>query len=80
MLHVEGTRVHYELARKYIWPNMVREIKIICKACETCEKGKVRRQNLSAEFEQADKETRMTFLYPDRPTPLTFTVMPKAKS
>ncbi len=43
MLHVEGARVYYELARKYIWPNMVREIKIICKACETCEKGKVRR-------------------------------------
>jgi hypothetical protein len=35
---------------------MVREIKIICKACEICEKGKVRRQNLSAEFEQADKD------------------------
>ncbi len=56
MLHVEGARVHYELARKYIWPNMVREIKIICKAYETCEKGKVRRQNLSTEFEQADKD------------------------
>jgi transposase InsO family protein len=35
---------------------MIREIKIICKACEICEKGKVRRQNLSAEFEQADKD------------------------
>ena len=23
MLHVEGNRVHYELAMKYIWPNMV---------------------------------------------------------
>jgi hypothetical protein len=34
MLHVEGARVHYELARKYIWPNMVREIKITCKACQ----------------------------------------------
>ena len=56
MLHVEGARVHYELARKYIWPNMTRDIKIICKACETCEKSKVRRQNLSAEFEQADKD------------------------
>ena len=56
MLHVEGNRVHYELSRKYIWPNMVREIKIICKACETCEKSKVRRQNLSADFEQADKD------------------------
>ena len=56
MLHVEGARVHYELARKYIWPNMARDIKIICKACETCEKSKVRRQNLSAEFEQADKD------------------------
>ncbi len=35
---------------------MVRKIKIICKACQTCEKGKVRRQNLSAEFEQTDKD------------------------
>ncbi len=56
MLHVEGARVHYELARKYIWPIMVREIKIICKACQTCKKGKVRKQNLSAEFEKADKD------------------------
>ena len=47
MLHVEGARVHYELARKYIWPNMVREIKIICKACQTCEKSKVRQGRYS---------------------------------
>ena len=26
VLHVEGARVHYQLSRKYIWPNMVREI------------------------------------------------------
>ena len=56
MLHVQGNRVHYELARKYIWPNMVREIKVICNACQTCEKSKIRRQNLSAEFEQAEKD------------------------
>ena len=56
MLHVDGARVNYELSRKYIWPNMVKDIKTICKACHTCEKSKVRRQNLSAEFEQADKD------------------------
>jgi transposase InsO family protein len=56
MLHQNGTRVHYELSRKYIWPNMARDIKVMCKACQTCQKSKVRRQNLSAEFEQADKD------------------------
>ncbi len=56
MLHVDGARVNYELSRKYIWPNIGRDIKTICKACHTCEKSKVRRQNLSAEFEQADKD------------------------
>ena len=56
MLHQSGARVNYELSRKYIWPNMVREIKAICKACHICQLSKVRRQNLSAEFEQADKD------------------------
>jgi hypothetical protein len=56
MLHQNGTRVHYKLSRKYIWPNMARDIKVICKVYQTCEKSKVRRQNLSAEFEQASKD------------------------
>jgi hypothetical protein len=56
MLHQNGTRVHYELSRKYIWSNMARDVKVICKACQTCEKSKMRRQSLSAEFEQADKD------------------------
>jgi hypothetical protein len=56
MLHQNGTRVNYELSRKYIWPNMARDIKVICKAFQTCQNSKVRRQNLSAEFEQADKD------------------------
>jgi transposase InsO family protein len=56
MLHQSGARVNYELSRKYIWPNMVREIKSICKACHICQLSKVRRQNLSADFEQADKD------------------------
>ncbi len=77
MLHVEGARAHYELARKYIWPNMVREIKIICKACQTCGKAKFANKicppNLS-------KLTRTIFLCQDRPTVLTFMVTPKAKS
>ncbi len=30
MLHVDGTRVHHELSRKYYWPNMVKQIKAIC--------------------------------------------------
>jgi hypothetical protein len=25
MLHVEGTRVHHELSRKFYWPNMINE-------------------------------------------------------
>ena len=35
---------------------MTKDIKIIWKACETGEKSKVRRQTLSAEFKQADKD------------------------
>ncbi len=56
MLHVDGTRVHHELSRKFYWPKMIRQIKIICKACQQCQAAKVRRQQLSAVFEQADKE------------------------
>ena len=56
MLHVDGTRVHHELSRKYYWPNMIKQIKEICKACQSCQAAKVRRQQLSAAFEQADKE------------------------
>jgi hypothetical protein len=56
MLHENGKRVHHELIRKYYWPNMVNEIKAICQACNTCQTAKVRRQNLFAAFEQADKE------------------------
>jgi hypothetical protein len=54
MLHVEGTRVHHELSRKYYWPNMINEIKTICRSCKACQTAKVRRQNLSAVFIQAD--------------------------
>jgi hypothetical protein len=35
---------------------MANEIKVICKACQSCQTAKVRRQNLSAAFEQAEKE------------------------
>jgi hypothetical protein len=56
MLHQDGRRVHYELSRKYYWPKMVEEIKSICKACSKCQNGKIRKQQLSAEFEQAQKE------------------------
>jgi hypothetical protein len=36
---------------------MANEIKeVICKACQSCQTVKVRRQNLSAAFEQAEKE------------------------
>jgi hypothetical protein len=54
MLHVNGTRVHHELSRKFYWPNMINEIKTICKACKSCQTAKVRRQNLSTVFMQAD--------------------------
>ena len=56
MLHVDGTRVHHELSRKFYWPNMTKQIKAICKACQQCQAAKVRRQQLSAAFEQADKK------------------------
>ncbi len=36
--------------------NKVKQIKAICKACQQCQAAKVRRQQLSAAFEQADKE------------------------
>ncbi len=35
---------------------MVKQIKSICKACQQCQAAKIRRQQLSAAFEQADKE------------------------
>ncbi len=56
MLHESGRRVHHELVRKYYWPNMANEIKVICEACQSCQTAKVRRQNLSAAFEQVEKE------------------------
>ena len=56
MLHVDGTSVHHELSRKFYWSNMIKQIKAICKACQQCQAAKVRRQQLSAAFEQADKE------------------------
>jgi transposase InsO family protein len=56
MLHESGRRVHHELVRKYYWPNMANQIKTICKACQSCQTAKVRRQHLSAAFELAAKE------------------------
>ncbi len=56
MLHVDITRVHYELSRKYYWLKMSENVKSICKACPKCQNGKIRKQQLSAEFEQAQKE------------------------
>ena len=35
---------------------MAKQIKAICKACQSCQAAKVRRQQLSAVFEQALKE------------------------
>ncbi len=35
---------------------VINQIKMICKACKPCQTAKVRRQQLSAAFEQADKE------------------------
>jgi hypothetical protein len=54
MIHVKGNRVHHELSRLYYWPQMKTQILDICSACSTCQKSQVRRQNLSAEFQQAD--------------------------
>jgi hypothetical protein len=41
MLYVDGTRVHHELSRKFYWPNMINQIKTICKACKPCRTAKV---------------------------------------
>ena len=54
MIHVKGNRVHHELSRLYYWPQMKTQILDICSACSTCQKSQVRRQNLSAEFQQAN--------------------------
>jgi hypothetical protein len=54
MIHVKGNRVHHELSRLYYWLQMKTQILDICSACSTCQKSQVRRQNLSAEFQQAD--------------------------
>jgi hypothetical protein len=54
MIHVKGNRVHHELSRLYYWPQMKTQTFDICSACSTCQKSEVRRQNLSAEFQQAD--------------------------
>ena len=56
MLHIDRSTVYHELSRKIYWSNMINQIKMICKACEPCQTAKVRRQQLSAAFEQADKE------------------------
>ncbi len=60
MLHFDGTKVHHKLSRKHYWPNMIDKIKAIRTACISCQTTKVRRQHLSAAFEQADKGN---FLY-----------------
>ncbi len=54
MIHVKGNRVHHELSRLNYWPQMKTQILDICSACSTCQRSQVRRQNLSAEFQQAD--------------------------
>jgi hypothetical protein len=54
MIHVKGNRVHHEWSRLYYWSQMKTQILDICSACSTCQKSQVRRQNLSAEFQQAD--------------------------
>jgi hypothetical protein len=54
MIHVKGNRVHHELSRLYYWPQMKAQIVDICSACSTCQESQVRRQNLSADFRQAD--------------------------
>jgi hypothetical protein len=54
MIHVKNNRAHHELSRLYYWPQMKTQILDICSACSTCQKSQVRRQNLSAKFQQAD--------------------------
>ena len=40
---------------------MINEIKTICKACKSCQTAKVRRQHLSAAFEQAGKVNLLAY-------------------
>ena len=61
MLHVDGTILHHKFSRKCYCPNMINEIKTICKARKSCQAAKVRRQHLSAAFEQAGKENLLEY-------------------
>jgi hypothetical protein len=63
MIHVKGNRVHHELSRLYYWPQMKTLILDICSACSTCQESQVRRQNLPAEFRQADIKFRQADFY-----------------
>jgi hypothetical protein len=54
MIHQKGTRVHHELSRAYYWPHMASQIADMCKSCAVCQKNQANRQNVSADFRQAD--------------------------
>jgi hypothetical protein len=60
MLHVDGTRVHHELSRKFYWPNMIKEIKGIGKACKSCKRLKYV-DNICLLL--SNKQGKRTFLY-----------------
>ena len=56
LLHVGGPRVAYSLRQKYYWPRMSKDIHRTCAACPDCQKAKVRRETLHAEFRQAEEK------------------------
>ena len=56
LLHVGGPRVHYALVQKYYWPKMRDLIHDVCTACPDCQRAKVRREKLSAEFKTAEEQ------------------------
>ena len=56
LLHQKGARVFHDLAQKYFWRNMEKDIMDICKTCKECLANQVQRKRLTAEFVQATED------------------------
>jgi hypothetical protein len=56
LLHQKGARVFHDLAQKYFWRNMEKDIMDICKTCKECLANQVQRKRLTAEFAQATED------------------------
>ena len=56
LIHQKGARVFHDLAQKYFWTNMEKDIIEICKTCKECLTNQVQRKRLTAEFIQATED------------------------